>query len=106
MTTDTYAKFVEFQTQRRGETSTSGSTTEYSVTCMVSSRQWMIDSGVSDHMTGDAGMLHNYALMGRVPDIIVANGISLKVYGKRSIRLSSGLSLTLVLHTPGNLFSL
>lgn len=42
----------------------------------------------------------------RVTDIIVANGGSLTVHMKGSVHLSSGLSLTSVLHTPGNPFSL
>lgn len=70
------------------------------------SKQWVIDSGASAHMTGNVGMIRNYVSVDLVFDIIIANSGSLTVRGCESARLSSRPSLNSVLHTPENPFSL
>lgn len=85
--------------------SVSGSTNEYLATCVIKPKQWVIDLGASDHMTGDAGMLNDYVYMGRATDITVVNCSSLKVCEKVDTPFP-GLPLTSVLHTPKNPLSL
>ena len=68
-------------------------------TFVPSNKPWIIDSGVSDHMTNDSKLFTLYTTTPR-KTVKVANGLSTPVLGAGSISLSSSLSLSLVLHVP------
>ncbi|EXB70633.1 hypothetical protein L484_023818 [Morus notabilis] len=61
---------------------------------------WIVDSGASDHMTGDITMFHHYRPCQDNLTIKIADGSLAKVAGTGSIILSETLELKTILHVP------
>lgn len=69
---------------------------------------WIIDSGASDHMTGEYRLFDTYKPSSGSHKVRIADGSLSPIAGKGSISLSNHLSLDSVLHVPNltcNLFS-
>ncbi|KAK2402482.1 hypothetical protein QL285_051997 [Trifolium repens] len=64
------------------------------------SRAWIVDSGASDHMTGDSTMFSSYSPCAGNHKIKVADGFFSAIAGKGSVVLSPSLTLKDVLHVP------
>jgi hypothetical protein len=64
------------------------------------SRAWIVDSGASDHMTGDSTMFSSYSPCAGNHKIKVADGSFSAIAGKGSVVLSPSLTLKDVLHVP------
>jgi hypothetical protein len=64
------------------------------------SRAWIVDSGASDHMTGDSTMFSSYNPCAGNHKIKVADGSFSAIAGKGSVVLSPSLTLKDVLHVP------
>jgi hypothetical protein len=66
---------------------------------------WILDSGATDHITGNKNLLHNYENWNKVQFVIVANGEKIKILGSGSIKLfSKNISNVLyVQHCSSNL---
>ena len=61
---------------------------------------WIVDSGASDHMTGDATILDNYSPCNGNLTVRIADGSLSKVAGTGSVVISKDLNLTSVLLVP------
>ena len=59
---------------------------------------WIVDSGASDHMTGDATLLHNYCPQTGNSSVRIADGSLSMVLGIRFAHLIEDIILTPVLH--------
>ncbi|RVX23040.1 Retrovirus-related Pol polyprotein from transposon TNT 1-94 [Vitis vinifera] len=79
----------------------SGSTTGVAFTANRGGmRPWIVDTGASDHMTGDAAILQNYKPSNGHSSIHIADGSKSKIAGTGSIKLTKDLYLDSVLHVP------
>ncbi|CAM8996453.1 unnamed protein product [Rhodiola kirilowii] len=74
-------------------------------TCLVStSPQWVIDSGATDHMTGNPALFASFTPHHSSPPVSLADGTQSPVVG--SVNPTSSLSLTSVLSLPKLSFNL
>ena len=64
------------------------------------SSPWIIDSGASDHMTGDATLLNEYNQCTNNSTVRIADGSSSQVKGIGLSRLSRDMILNSILHVP------
>ncbi|CAJ2655096.1 unnamed protein product [Trifolium pratense] len=64
------------------------------------SRAWIVDSGASDHMTGDSTLFSSYSPCAGNHKIKIADGSFSAIAGKGSVVLSPSLTLKDVLHVP------
>ncbi|RVW18491.1 Retrovirus-related Pol polyprotein from transposon RE1 [Vitis vinifera] len=79
----------------------SGSTTSVAFTANRGGmRPWIVDTGASDHMTGDAAILQNYKPSNGHSSVHIADGSKSKIAGTGSIKLTKDLYLDSVLHVP------
>ncbi|RVW83827.1 hypothetical protein CK203_041813 [Vitis vinifera] len=77
----------------------SGSTTDVAFTANRGGmRSWIVDTGASDHMTGDAAILQNYKPSNGHSSVHIADGSKSKIAGTGSIKLTKDLYLDSVLH--------
>ena len=63
-------------------------------------KTWIVDSGASDHMTGDSSMFHTYTPCHKNLNIRIADGTLSKVSGFGLVVIDRELVLTSVLHVP------
>ncbi|RVW89545.1 hypothetical protein CK203_043568 [Vitis vinifera] len=63
-------------------------------------KPWIVDTGASDHMTGDAVILQNYKPSNGHSSVHIADGSKLKIVETGSIKLTKDLYLDSVLHVP------
>lgn len=63
-------------------------------------KSWILDSGASDHMTGDASILSNYNTSTRNHTVKIADGTLSKVEGSGSVTINKDLTLKSVLYVP------
>ncbi|RVW74429.1 hypothetical protein CK203_058165 [Vitis vinifera] len=61
-------------------------------------KPWIVDTGASDHMTGDAAILQNYKPSNGHSSVHIADGSKSKIVGTGSIKLTKDLYLDSVLH--------
>ncbi|RVW35951.1 hypothetical protein CK203_090575 [Vitis vinifera] len=79
----------------------SGSTTGVAFTTNRGGmKSWIVDTGASDHMTGDAAILQNYKPSNGHSFVHIADGSKSKIAGTSSIKLTKDLYLDYVLHVP------
>ncbi|RVW31981.1 Retrovirus-related Pol polyprotein from transposon RE2 [Vitis vinifera] len=79
----------------------SGSTTGIALTASQGGmKPWIVDTGASDHMTGDAAILQNYKPSNGHSSVHIADGSKSKIAGTGSIKLTKDLYLDSVLHVP------
>jgi len=69
-----------------------------SIICLVSSSsKWVIDSGATDHMTGNSSLLSAFQSNLTSSTITLADGSTSCVMGSRTANLTSSISLSSVL---------
>ena len=76
---------------------------KFSIALTVSKKHsspWIIDSGASDHMTGDATLLNEYNQCTNNSTVRIADGSSSQVKGIGLSRLSRDMILNSILHVP------
>jgi hypothetical protein len=66
---------------------------------------WLLDSGATDHMTGNKNLLLNYKHLEGKQFVIIANGDKMKILGSASINIFSKIILN-VLHVKNCVFNL
>ncbi|RVW35800.1 hypothetical protein CK203_082476 [Vitis vinifera] len=76
----------------------SGSTTVAFTANRGGMKPWIVDTGASDHMTGDAAILQNYKPSNGHSSVHIADGSKSKIAGTGSIKLTKDLYLDSVLH--------
>lgn len=76
------------------------SNSSYSFSVFTRNRDWIIDTGATDHMTCDHAKFTNLSTNNSKPAIINANGISSPVTGMGSVHISPSLSISNVLFVP------
>ena len=64
------------------------------------SKNWIVDSGASEHMTGNISLLHDFHIKNHLSTVRVANGAVAKVLGTGSAYVTSNICLTNVLYVP------
>lgn len=78
-----------------------------SSTCLLSSAsKWVIDSGASDHMTGNPTIFSNFNKHRSPSHVTIANGSTTPVLGSGTIDLTPSVSLSSVLSLPNFSFNL
>ena len=76
------------------------------ITCLSNSKfRWVIDSGATDHMTGNSGILSSFQTSSP-SHVTLANGSAASVVGSGSVDITSDISLTNVLCLPKFPFNL
>ena len=76
-----------------------GSTPFAMITNQISA-DWIVDSGASDHMSGNLNLFHSYRPCHTPLSIRIADGTCSRVVGLGSIRISKLLTLHSVLFVP------
>nr|GEU58021.1 uncharacterized mitochondrial protein AtMg00810-like [Tanacetum cinerariifolium] len=71
-----------------------------------SSTKWVIDSGASDHMTGNLHIFNNFDTHASLSHITTADGSISQVLGSGTVNLSPSISLSPVLSLPKFSFNL
>lgn len=75
--------------------------------CLFSSaNKWVIDSGASDHMTGNSNIFSDFSTHASVAHVTIADGSTTKVLGSGTVNLSPSISLSSVLSLPKFSFNL
>src|ERR1044072_1910570 len=64
------------------------------------SKSWIVDSGASDHMTGDISVFKKYTPCHNHSTVRIADGTLSKVIGKGSVCISEHITLDNVLYVP------
>ena len=70
---------------------------------------WIVDSGASNHMTGDISLFQDFHPCSKNYTVCIADGYFSKVFGIGSIIISENLTLESILLVPNldcNLFSI
>lgn len=81
--------------------------TSNSSKCLISSAsKWVIDSGASDHMTGNPNVLSNFHTHASTSHVTIAVGSTLRVLGSANVNLAPSISLSSVLSLPKFSFNL
>lgn len=73
---------------------------------MSSSNKWVIDSGATDHMTGDKGILSSFTSNKNLSCVTLADGSSTSVVGSSVAIPTSSISFSSVLCLPNFSFNL
>ena len=63
-------------------------------------QSWIVDSGASNHMTGDSSVFHNYTPSFENNTVRIADGTSSKVAGIGTVIISKDITLNSVLFVP------
>nr|XP_027073728.1 uncharacterized protein LOC113698197 isoform X1 [Coffea arabica] len=110
---DEFARFTEFQVSQKSanpSSSTNPPSIDYSgkpTTCLVSSsNKWVIDSGTTDHMTDNKGILSSFNPNKGHPNVTLADGSCASVVGSGVAIPMSSISLYSVLCLPNFSFNL
>ncbi|KAK9063841.1 hypothetical protein SSX86_017713 [Deinandra increscens subsp. villosa] len=75
--------------------------------CLVSSTsKWVIDSGASEHMTGNSQLLSNFCNQAPSSHVTIADGSTPKVMGSGSATITPSIHLSSVLNLPNFPFNL
>ncbi|KAK8263247.1 hypothetical protein V6Z12_D12G030600 [Gossypium hirsutum] len=88
------------ESQKRANNPTQNSNSSTLHEAKSSSSYWIVDSGASDHMTGDRLLFTTYFSCNNLQTMCIANGTCTKVVGIGSICLSNTLTLKSVLFVP------
>ncbi|GJY95774.1 retrovirus-related pol polyprotein from transposon TNT 1-94 [Tanacetum coccineum] len=79
---------------------------EYGNCLFLSSTKWVIDSGASDHMTGNSHIFNNFDTHASSSHVTIVDGSILQVLGSSTVNLSPSISLSSVLSLPKFSFNL
>ena len=81
--------------------------TEPGKTCLVSStNKWVIDSGATDHMTGNSQIFCNFQSHKVPSPVTIADGTTHHVDGSGTVKPTSSITLSSVLSLPSLTFNL
>ena len=106
---DEFAHFTQYQSSLKSNPSTIDESGKPTICLMSSSSKWVIDSGTTDHMRGDKGLLSPfkpYKNLQNLPSVTLADGSTTSIIGSGTISPTSSLSLSFVLCLPNFSFNL
>ena len=63
-------------------------------------QSWIVDSGASDHMTGDKIIFHQFSAYGNSPHVRITDGTLSKVMGIGTVIASKNLIFQSLLYVP------
>ncbi|RVW83295.1 hypothetical protein CK203_039640 [Vitis vinifera] len=100
-----FAKYSQYQEALKASTPVSA-LAESGKTCLVSSsNKWIIDSGVTDHMTSNHKTFSTFRTHS-APPVTVADGSTYEIKGSRTVKPTSSITLSSVLNLPNLAFNL
>jgi len=67
---------------------------------------WVLDSGATDHITGNKSLFSSLSTSGHLPSITMANGSKVSSHGVGTVHLFPSLPIDNVLYVPGSPFNL
>ncbi|RVW36659.1 Retrovirus-related Pol polyprotein from transposon RE1 [Vitis vinifera] len=93
MTAEEFSKYSQYQDALKASTPVSA-LVESGKTCLVSSsNKWIIDSGATDHMTGDHKTFSTFRTHS-APPVIVADGSTYEIKGSGTVKPTSSIMLS------------
>ena len=106
---DEFAKFSQYQESLKSSSTPVTAIAESGKpnTCLVSSSsKWVIDSGATDHMTGNSSLFSTFQSHTSAPTVTLADGSKSRVLGSGSVNPTPLISLSSVLSLPELSFNL
>ena len=106
---DEFAKFSQYQESLKSSSTSITALAESGKpnTCLISSSsKWVIDSGATDHMTGNPSLFSSYQSHNSSSNVTLADGSTSCVLGSGSITPTPLISLSSVLSLPQFAFNL
>ncbi|RVW76474.1 Retrovirus-related Pol polyprotein from transposon TNT 1-94 [Vitis vinifera] len=105
MTAEEFSKYSQYQDALKASTPVSA-LAESGKTCLVSSsNKWIIDSGATDHMTGNHKTFSTFRTHS-APPVTVADGSTYEIKGSGTVKPTSFITLSSVLNLPNLAFNL
>ncbi|RVW41005.1 Retrovirus-related Pol polyprotein from transposon TNT 1-94 [Vitis vinifera] len=105
MTAKEFSKYSQYQDALKASTPVSA-LAESGKTCLVSSsNKWIIDSGATDHMTGNHKTFSTFRTHS-APPVTVADGSTYEIKGSGTVKPTSSITLSSVLNLPNLAFNL
>jgi hypothetical protein len=103
-----YNEFLQFKAAHQPSSSAAVAQSGNPVAFLSTSSlgPWVLDSGASDHMTGNQSLLSQLSYSDSLPSVTVADGSKIKVQGLGQAHPLPNLSLDSVLYIPGCPFNL
>ncbi|RVW24990.1 Retrovirus-related Pol polyprotein from transposon TNT 1-94 [Vitis vinifera] len=105
MTAEEFSKYSQYQDALKASTPVNA-LAESGKTCLVSSsNKWIIDSGATDHMTGNHKTFSTFRTHS-APPVTVADGSTYEIKGSGTVKPTSSITLSSVLNLPNLAFNL
>ncbi|RVX21101.1 Retrovirus-related Pol polyprotein from transposon TNT 1-94 [Vitis vinifera] len=105
MTAEEFSKYSQYQDALKASTPVS-TLAESGKTCLVSSsNKWIIDSGATDHMTGNHKTFSTFRTHS-APPVTVDDGSTYEIKGFGTVKPTSSITLSSVLNLPNLAFNL
>ncbi|RVW27977.1 Retrovirus-related Pol polyprotein from transposon TNT 1-94 [Vitis vinifera] len=103
MTTEEFAKYSQYQDTLKASTPVSA-LADSGKTCLVSSsNKWIIDSGATDHMTGNHKTFSTFRTH-FAPSVTVADGSTYEIKGSGTVKPTSSITLSSDMYLMGSIF--
>ncbi|KAK3025978.1 hypothetical protein RJ639_040952 [Escallonia herrerae] len=74
--------------------------------CLISSNKWVIDSGATDHMTGNPKIFSSFRSHTAPSPVTIADGSNYTIKGSGTVKPTSSITLSSVLSLPSLAFNL
>ena len=101
-----YAKFSQFQKSLKEPISVT-TFAESRKTCLFSSsNKWVIDSGATNHMTGNSNMFSSFQSHKALSPVMVADGSTCNIVGSGTVKTTTTITLSSILSLPKLTFNL
>ena len=103
---DEFAKFSQYQESLKKSTLVTA-LAETGKTCLISSsNKWVIDSGATNHMTGNPKTFSSFRSHLASSPVTIADGSTSNVVGSGTVKPTSSITLSSVLSLPKLAFNL
>jgi len=88
-----FAKFSQYQKLQKESISVTTLVESGKTYLISSSNKWVIDSGATDHMTGNPNIYSSFRSHRALSPVTVADGSICNVIGSRTVKLTSSITL-------------
>lgn len=105
MTAEEFARYSEYQESLKAPTSVSRLAETGKTALVSSSNKWIIDSGATDHMTGNPENFTTF-IKHSAPHVTMADGSTYEIKGSGHVKPTSSITLSSVLSIPKLAFNL